>query len=139
MSVFESSEKLQQVLGGFLEFLGHQPVMSAKLLASKMVLRFNYTDPSLAITVDLTGDRVVVTYQDDSKTPDVQMSMKADVAHRFWFGKVNLVIALARREMVAKGPIPKILKLLPVIKPAYDLYPRYLTEQGFQSYKESVM
>jgi hypothetical protein len=48
------------------------------------------------------------------------------VAHRFWLGNVNLVIALARREMVAKGPIPKILKLLPIIKPAYVLYPQYL-------------
>ena len=46
----------------------------------------------------------------------------------------NLVIALARREMVAKGPIPKILKLLPVIKPAYELYPKYLSEKGLQQY-----
>jgi hypothetical protein len=36
--------------------------------------------------------------------------------------------------MVARGPIPKILKLLPVIKPAYDLYPKYLLEKGFASY-----
>jgi hypothetical protein len=59
--------------------------------------------------------------------------MKADVAHKFWFGKVNLVAALARRQMIAKGPVPKILKLLPAIKPSYAIYPKYL-EEGFKEY-----
>ena len=99
-----------------------------------MVIRFNYSEPALTITIDLTGENPIITYDDTIKKPEVEMSMKADVAHRFWFGKVNLVIALARREMVAKGPIPKILKLLPVIKPAYELYPKYLSEKGLQQY-----
>lgn len=131
MAVFESSEKLQEVLGGFFHFLLTQEDMAKKLLASKMVIKFNYTDPALSITIDLTGPQGVITYN-DSKKPEVEMSMKADVAHRFWLGNVNLVIALARREMVAKGPIPKILKLLPIIKPAYVLYPKYLSEKGIK-------
>jgi hypothetical protein len=59
--------------------------------------------------------------------------MKADTAHKFWRGDVNLVTALARREITAKGPIPKILKLLPIIKPAYALYPQYLEKIGFSA------
>jgi hypothetical protein len=134
MATFESGEKLREVIGGFFEFLTANPEMAAKLLASRMVLKFNYTEPDYAITIDLTGEKPVITYNDSEKKPEVEMSMKADVAHRFWFGKVNLVMALARREMVARGPIPKILKLLPVIKPAYALYPKYLQERGFSSY-----
>jgi hypothetical protein len=99
-----------------------------------MILKFSYSDPDLSITIDLTGERAVFSFNDNEKKAEVEMRMKADVAHRFWFGKVNLVMALARREMVAKGPIPKILKLLPIIKPAYDLYPKYLQEKGFSSY-----
>lgn len=133
MATFLNSEQLQQVLGGFFHYLLAVPDMAAKLLASKMVLKFNYSEPPLSITVDLKGPQGIVTYNDASKTPEVEMNMKADVAHRFWFGKVNLVMALARREMVAKGPIPKILKLLPVIKPAYELYPKYLREKGLES------
>ena len=136
MGVFESSGRLKEVLGGFLSFLLEQPEMGGKLLASKMILKFNYSDPDLAITVDLTGEKGVLTFNDVEKKPEVEMTMKADLAHRFWFGRVNLVISLARREMVAKGPITKILKLLPVIKPAYALYPRYLKERGFESYLE---
>jgi len=133
MAIFENSEELKQVLGGFFEHLLKDTHMGPKLLASKLVLKFNYIEPPLTITVDLTGPIPVVTFNDASKKAEIEMSMKADVAHRFWFGKVNLVMALARREMVAKGPIPKILKLLPVIKSAYDLYPKYLQENGFSS------
>lgn len=134
MATFENSDRLQQVLGGFFRFILDHPEMGPKLAASKLVLKFNYTEPDLSITADFSHDPSAITFNDAAKKPDVEMSMKADVAHRFWFGKVNLVIALARREMVAKGPIPKILKLLPVIKPAYELYPKYLQEKGFSSY-----
>ncbi len=133
MPTFENSEMLQKVLGGFFEYLLSNKDIGPKLFASKMILKFNYTDPALSITVDLTGADPAVTFNDTSKKAEVEMGMKADVAHRFWLGKVNLVIALARREMVAKGPIPKILKLLPIIKPAYGYYPKYLEEKGFSS------
>jgi hypothetical protein len=134
MATFENSETLKQILGGFFEYLTTNEEMRKKLLDSKMIMKFVYSDPPLAITIDLAGDTPLFSYNDDVKKAQVEMSMKADTAHRFWFGKVNLVMALARREMVAKGPIPKLLKLLPVIKPAYDLYPKYLQEKGYSSY-----
>ena len=56
--------------------------------------------------------------------------MKADLAHKFWFGKVNLLTALTTRKIVAKGPIPKILKLLPTIQPLYKMYPELLRKWG---------
>ncbi len=60
------------------------------------------------------------------------MSMTADVAHKFWHGKVNLVTALTRRQVTAKGNVPKTLKLLPILKPAFKLYPNYLKERGLE-------
>ena len=59
------------------------------------------------------------------------MTMKADFAHYFWHGKANLLQALTRREVVAKGNIPKVLKLLPILEPAYQLYPQFLSEKGY--------
>jgi hypothetical protein len=131
MPYFENSEKLQEILGGFFMSLVNDPSIGQKLKDSKLVIKFVYSDPNLAITIDCSKDPIEVLFNDTSRKPEVEMSMKADVAHRFWFGKVNLLAALTRREMVAKGPIPKVLKLLPVIKPAYDLYPKYLQEKGF--------
>ena len=62
--------------------------------------------------------------------PAVTMIMNADFAHKFWHGKANLVTALTRRQVVAKGNVPKTLKLLPILKPAFDLYPKFLKEKG---------
>ena len=134
MGLFESSEKFEEVLGGFFRQLGDEPKIADKLLKSNLIIRFNYTDPDLVIVVDCSGDKIDVRPHDTDTKATVEMSMTADIAHKFWFGKVNLTKALTRKEMVAKGPIPKILKLLPAIKPSYEMYPKYLDENGYSEY-----
>ena len=133
MAYFQTSEQLRDVLGGFFQKLFEHPEIGPRLRAAKLKIQFVYSDPNLSIAADTTENPVQLRFDDSSFKPEVQMSMKADVAHRFWHGKVNLIAALTRREMVAKGPIPKILKLLPAIKPAYALYPEYLKEKGLES------
>ena len=134
MGVFESYEKFKEVIVGFFNLLGDTPLVADKLMASKMVIRFIYSDPDLAVVVDCSGDAMDVRPDDTDTKALVEMSMKADIAHKFWFGKVNLTMALTRRQMVAKGPVPKILKLLPAIKPSYAMYPKYLDENGYSQY-----
>ena len=58
------------------------------------------------------------------------MTMDADTAHRFWLGKVNVTVALARGQMKAKGPVAKILKLVPLVKPVFPRYRAMLEEPG---------
>jgi hypothetical protein len=58
------------------------------------------------------------------------MSMEADTAHRFWLGKVNVTVALARGQMKAKGPVAKILKLVPLVKPVFPRYRAQLEAAG---------
>ena len=64
--------------------------------------------------------------------PEVVMTMEADTAHRFWLGKVNVTVALARGQMKAKGPVAKILKLVPLVKPVFPRYRAQLEEDGPQ-------
>lgn len=130
MGFFQSKKDVQEVLGGFFRMLMADEKMGPKLLASNLTLRFNYRKPETAITVDLSGDRLQLYYDDYTSSADIEMSMDAETAHQFWLGEVNLPMALARRQMTAKGPIPKILKLLPIITNAYALYPRYLHDLG---------
>ncbi len=134
MGVFESQEKFKEVIVGFFNLLGDTPLVADKLMASNMVIRFIYSDPDVAVVVDCSGDKVDVRPDDMDTKALVEMSMKADIAHKFWYGKVNLTMALTRRQMVAKGPVPKILKLLPAIKPSYAMYPKYLDENGYSQY-----
>ena len=134
MGLFENSERFGEVLVGFFNLIGDTPTVADKLLASKLIIRFKYSDPELVVVVDCSGDAVDVRAGDNDTKAIVEMSMKADIAHKFWFGKVNLTMALTRRQMIAKGPVPKILKLLPAIKPTYAMYPKYLDENGFTQY-----
>lgn len=134
MGYFKDSETFEKVLVGFFNLLAKTPEISSKLLASKMIIRFIYTDPDVVILIDCSGDSIKVIPKDTETKAEVEMSMSADIAHKFWFGKVNLTAALARRQMIAKGPIPKVLKLLPAIKPSYAMYPKYLEQNGFGQY-----
>jgi len=134
MGLFESAEKLEEVLGGFFRHLADTPDVADRLLASKLIVRFNYTDPDLVLLIDCSGDKIDIRPGDTETKAEVDMSMSADIAHKFWFGRVNLMAALTRKQMVAKGPIPKILKLLPAIKPSYAMYPKYLDKNGYSRY-----
>ena len=133
MTTFGSSEELQKVLGGFFEELVEVEDIRNSLLKGGMVIRFDYEQPSLSITIDSRNNNIDFLYDDKEMKPDVEIKMKADIAHKFWMGQVNLMMAIARRQIIAKGQIPKVLKLLPVVKPAYKLYPDYLKRQNFGS------
>jgi len=63
---------------------------------------------------------------------DVTMRMKADVAHAFWLGEVTLPRALSRGEITVEGPVTKVLGLLPLLKPAYRLYPKLAQSKGVE-------
>jgi hypothetical protein len=130
MSYFASSEELKEILGGFFEELVKEEKIKTSLIKGGMVIRFCYQQPPLSITIDSRDDGIKFLFDADDPKPDVEMLMKADVAHQFWLGNVNLMMALARRQIVAKGQIPKVLKLLPIIKPAYKLYPEYLKKRN---------
>lgn len=134
MGLFESAKKFEEVLGGFFRHLADTPDVADRLLASKLIIRFNYTDPDLVLLIDCSGDKIDIRPGDTETKAEVDMWMSADIAHKFWFGRVNLMAALTRKQMVAKGPIPKILKLLPAIKPSYAMYPKYLDEHGYSQY-----
>ena len=134
MGLFKDSETFEKMLAGFFNHIADTPVIADKLLASNLIVRFRYSDPEVVIVVDCSGDRMDIRPGDTETKEIVDMSMSADIAHKFWFGKVNLMAALTRKQMIAKGPIPKILKLLPAIKPTYAMYPKYLEENGYAEY-----
>ncbi|MGD9731698.1 MAG: iron-containing alcohol dehydrogenase [Desulfamplus sp.] len=129
-AVFKDSDQLYDVLIGFYELLKADPVLGPTLLKTGLCVQFVYNNPSGTITIDATREALEIISGEFSGTPEVTMTMDADFAHRFWHGKANLVSALTRKLVVAKGNVPKTLKLLPILKPAYRLYPQYLKDKG---------
>jgi alcohol dehydrogenase class IV len=130
--VFTSSAMLYDVLLDFYEKLREDPAIGPALGKSGLCVQFVYKRPAATITIDATGSEIRIVKGDFNGSPEVIMTMDADFAHRFWHGKANLVSALTRRQVVARGNVPKTLRLLPILKPAYELYPAYLKEKGLE-------
>lgn len=136
MPYFKDSEVLYKCLGALFKRVSQDDVMGEKLAASGIIVRFIYKDPEGVITIntqekpeDWEGHFRVIHGANDLK-PDVTMSMKADIGHKFWHGKVNLLQAVNRRQIIPKGPMAKIFKLLPIVQPTYKIYPVLLEEIG---------
>jgi len=129
MPFFGDSGELYSILGGFLRAQTGTEV-TRQIGKTGMCIQFKYHEPEALITLVSTGEDMEEYEGDVSHRPDVQFEMKADVAHRFWLGKVNLPVALARQQIVARGPVQKALKLLPIIQPLYGKYQAYLREMG---------
>lgn len=132
--VFQEAAQLYECIGGLMMSARTHAELGPKVRASNLVIRFVYFEPDAQITIDAKtpteGHFFEVYFGENDLNPDVLMTMKADIAHQFWLGKVNLTAALTRGQMTARGPIQAILKLLPAIKPAYAMYPEHLKSVG---------
>jgi hypothetical protein len=62
--------------------------------------------------------------------PEVEMSMDSEIANRYFQGKENIAIALARRRIRSKGNTKKALALIPVTKPVFARY-REMVERDY--------
>ncbi len=137
MGVFRDTNHFYECVGELMDRAKMDPEVGPKIAKSGIIIQFRYTNPDAVTTVNAKdkptqpGSFVDIIHGPTTLKPDVIMTMKADTAHAFWHGKVNLVAALAKREIVAQGPIPKILKLLPAVEPLYKTYPVLLREKGY--------
>jgi hypothetical protein len=137
MGVFRDSKHFYECVGELMDRAKVDPNVGPKIAKAGIVIQFRYSDPEAQTTVNAKdkptqpGAFVDVIQGPTTLKPDVVMIMKADTAHAFWHGKVNLIAALAKKEIVAQGPIPKILKLLPAVEPLYKTYPALLREKGY--------
>jgi len=124
MSVFSSTEQLQEIMQELWTRIAADPDMSTKLIQSRLISQFRYREPQGLITIDSSdGAEMKIIVGDTDVKPHVEMAMKSDVAHDFWLGKVSIPVAILSGKIVSKGPVNRALALLPVIKPAFAFYP----------------
>jgi putative sterol carrier protein len=129
MAYFKDADEVYAYIGRLFEELADDPELAPKFRKANTIVQYRYRDPESLITVNLIeGEDGRVDCGETTMEPEVVMSMDADTAHRFWLGKVNVTVALARGQMKAKGPVAKILKLVPLVKPVFPRYRRMLEE-----------
>ena len=62
-------------------------------------------------------------------SPRVRMTMSSETANRYFQGKENVAMAVARRRIKTGGDMKAALDLIPVTKPIYALYREYLERE----------
>jgi hypothetical protein len=129
--LFTGAEDVYAHLGRLFEELVADPELGPNIQRADTIVQYRYRDPEATITVDIRSDvEPRVQLGDTELEPEVIMSMDADTAHRFFLGDVNVTVALARGQIKAKGPVAKILKLVPLVKPAFPRYRAQLEAEG---------
>ncbi len=126
MAAFKNSEQMREV---FAE-VGRRAAQSAAAQAlydAGMVVAFAYRDPDVVLLMDGRtpgeGDPAMIMRFDAAEpAPDVTFTCSAEVGHRFWCGDLDVMSALARGEITARGSISKALRLLPLMPPLYEEY-----------------
>jgi hypothetical protein len=130
MPIFESTEKMHEVLGSLFQMLADDPEVGPKANAENINIVFYIHDPEGQIWL-LHGDPTptIVTGPCDA-TGDIEMWISGDDCHAFWLQKATLPVLLAKRKVKAKGPMAKVLGLLPLLQPAFDAYPGVCEKYG---------
>ena len=131
MPYFNDEEDVYRYLGQlFLDLLADEE-LAPQFRTANTVVQYRYHNPESQITVKLLEDEEgQVDLGPTLLEPEVVMTMDADTAHRFWLGKVNVTIAIARGQIKTRGPVAKVLKLVPLVKPVFPRYRAQLEAAG---------
>jgi SCP-2 sterol transfer family len=139
LGYFHDEADVYRFIGRLFQELIHDPDLAPRFRQANTTVQYQMSDPDSQITVDMRPDHEMrVDLGPSDLDPEVVMTLDADTAHRFWLGKVNVTVALARGQINAKGPVAKILKLVPLVKPVFPRYQQMLRDAGREDLLEAA-
>ena len=124
-AAFESVKELREAIDAVFSMMDADPDVGPKLRDADTPQRFEFPDFDLVVNIGPgTGDENLRwEWTDDVPwEPEVKMEMDSDVANRYFQGKENVAMAIARRRIKTSGNVKKALALIPVTKPVFDRY-----------------
>ena len=115
--------------------MDEDPDMGPKLRDADVPQRFEFEDVDLVVnaraaTADEDANLVWVWSDDVDWEPKVKMTMSSETANRYFQGRENVAMALARRRIKAGGDVKAALALMPITKPVFARY-RELVEREY--------
>jgi len=135
-SEFKNAKEFRAVMDRVFELMSTDADMGPKLRDAQTPQRFEFPDVDLVVNITaaddvVDGQNLVWEWSDDvAWEPDVKMTMDSDVANRYFQGKENVAMAIARRRIKTSGNVKKALALIPITKPVYEMY-RDMLEQEY--------
>ena len=133
---YRDADHLFEIYGYFLDRILRDEKIGKKMSKAGIIIKFIYTDPDCEITIDLKnkpeeeGIYGKFYLGPCDMQEDVWSKQSADHSHRFWHGFENPVASVTKGKVKQGGKITAMLKLLPVVKPAFKMFPVALEEMG---------
>ena len=127
MPVFRDAEQTYEVFGGLWQEVLAESKLSEKLRKMKLTMKFITRNPDGCMWI--AHDRVLTGPEADQDAI-ITMELPANMAHEFWLDKLNLGQALSSNEVKVRGPLPKLMGLLPMLKFVYKKYPEHCKKHG---------
>ncbi len=117
------------------ELMSRDPNIGPRLRDAETPQRWEFPDLDLVVNVTYAEDEgeqnLRWEWTDDVPwEPEVRMRMDSDVANRYFQGKENIAMAIARRRIKTAGNVKKALALVPVTKPVFAQY-REMCERDY--------
>ena len=132
---FRSADEFREVLDRTFEIMSTDPEMGPRLRDAKTPQRFEFPDLDLVVNVTFApevedGQNLRWAWTDDVDwKPEVEMTMDSEVANRYFQGKENIALAIARRRIKSSGNVKKALALVPITKPVFARYRAMVEEE----------
>jgi len=135
MSAFRSPKEFREVMDRIFSLMDEDPDMGPRLRDADVPQRFEFEDLDLVVNVraatpDEDANLVWAWSDDVDWEPKVKMAMSSETANRYFQGKENVPMALARRRIKAGGDVKAALALMPITKPVFAHY-RELVERDY--------
>ncbi len=110
-----------------MTLMSEDPEMGPQLREADVPQRFEFDDLDLVVNARAAregeGGNLHWEWSDEIDwEPKVRLTMSSEVANRYFQGKENVPVAIARRRIKAGGDVKSALALIPITKPIYSLY-----------------
>jgi len=135
VAAFRSAQEFREVMDQVFTLMSEDEEMGPKLRDADVPQRFEFDDVDLVLNVRAgrpdEGVNLAWEWTDDVEwKPKVKMAMSSETANKYFQGKENVPMAIARRRIKTGGDVKAALALMPVTKPVFGLY-RELVESDY--------
>lgn len=123
-SKLKSTQEFKDAMEAVFTLLSEDPEMGPRLRDADVPQRFDFDDVDLVLNARATqagepGNLHWEWGEDVGWESRVRMTMSSETAVRYFQGKENVPIAIARRRIKAGGDVKAALALIPITKPVY--------------------
>jgi len=124
---FTSPKEFREVMDRIFTLMSEDPDMGPKLRDADVPQRFEFDDMDMVVNIraaeeDEQGNLHWEWSDDVDWKSKVQMKMSSAVANKYFQGKENVAVAIAKRRIKTGGDVKAALALIPITKPVYAQY-----------------